>query len=273
MVTVRNAPGMPIMGLGTYGRRGSDGQAAIETGISIGYRHLDTAQDYDTEAQVGAAWQASGLGRDAFFITTKVATTNLDSGKVLPSVERSLEILCIERADLVLIHWPSPDGRIPLEVYVEQIGEVFTRGLAKHIGVSNFTIAQIVASQRILGDIPIFTNQVEVHPYLQNRKLVDHCLKAGISITCYQPLAHGDVATDQVLSDIGTPLGAGADQVALAYLMQQGLCVIPSSARADRMQRNFDAQNFTLTDADMDRIAKLDRGERHIDPAWGPDWD
>ena len=273
MVTVRNAPEMPAMGLGTYRRRGAEGQAAIEAGIEIGYRHLDTAQDYDTEEQVGAAWQASGLKRDAFFITTKVATPNLGAGDVLPSVNQSLENLRTDQADLILIHWPAPNERVPLDVYVEQIGEVFTRGLARNIGVSNFTIAHIDAAQRILGEIPVLTNQVEVHPYLQNKKLVEHCHNVGVSITCYQPLARGDVASDPLLAEIGAAHDAGADQVALAYLMQRNLCVIPSSARKDRMQRNFDAQKITLTENDMERIARLDRGERHISPAWGPVWD
>ncbi|MCB1518805.1 MAG: aldo/keto reductase [Hyphomicrobiaceae bacterium] len=261
------------MGLGTYGRRGPEGQNAIETALEIGYRHLDTAQDYDTEAETGAALRASGLARDDVFVTTKVRTGNLGDGKVVPSVRQSQDMLGLDQIDLVLIHWPAPNNSIPLPVYVEQLAEVARLGLARHVGVSNFTIAMIDEARSILGDIPIFTNQVEVHPYLQNRKLVDHCLATGASITCYQPLAHGSVADDETLRDIGNRHGAGPDQVALAYLMQQDLCVIPSSANRERMQRNFDAQSIELDANDMDRIAGLERGWRRIDPGWGPDWD
>ncbi|MCB9992886.1 MAG: aldo/keto reductase [Hyphomicrobiaceae bacterium] len=261
------------MGLGTYGRRGREGQAAIEAGLEIGYRHLDTAQDYLTEEENGAALRASGLQRDEVFVTTKVRTGNLGPGKVVPSVRESLDTIGIDKLDLVLIHWPSPNGEIPLPVYVEQLAEVSALGLSRHVGVSNFTIALIDEARDILGDVPIYTNQVEVHPYLQNRKLVAHCHSLGISVTAYQPLAHGSVAEDAVLTEIGRAHGAGADQVSLAFLMQMGLSTIPSSARKERMVRNFVAQEITLTDTEMARIATLDRGWRRIDPAWGPDWD
>lgn len=273
MTSTRHASDMPLMGLGTYGRRGAEGQKALEAGLEIGYRLLDTAQDYGTEAQCGDALRASGLKRDDVFVTTKVRTGNLGPGLVVPSLEQSLETIGIDKLNLALIHWPSPNGEIAPHIYLEQIAEAHERGLARHIGVSNFTIALIDETRRVWGDMPIYTNQVEAHPFLQNRKLVDHCLANQVSITCYQPLAHGRVVDDPTICSIADEVGAGPDQVALAFLMQQGMAVIPSSARIDRMKRNFEALQIKLTDAHMQRMAGLDRGERNIDPEWGPHWD
>lgn len=264
---------MPLMGLGTYGRRGAEGQAALEQAITIGYRHLDTAQDYNTEAPVSAAMKASGIARDEFFVTTKVATGHLGEGKLIGSVEDSLKTLGVDQVDLLLIHWPAPNGEIPLRTYISQIAEAHERGLAKHIGVSNFTIALIDEALDLFDGRPILTNQVEVHPFLQNRKLVAHCRAKHIGITCYMPLAQGRIGADKTMQSIASTHGATAEQVSLAYLMQQGLVVIPSSANETRLRQNFAATSVTLTDAEMAEIDGLDRGLRIINPAWGPDWD
>lgn len=264
---------MPLMGLGTYGRRGAEGQKAIEAAIQIGYRQLDTAQDYNTEDSVGGAMKASGLARDNFFVTTKVATGHLGDGKLLPSVDKSLKTLGIDQIDLLLIHWPAPNGDIPLKTYIDQISEAHERGLAKHIGVSNFTIALIDETLDLLDGRPLLTNQVEVHPFLQNRKLVEHCRARNVGITCYMPLAQGRIGADPVMQSIATAHDATPEQVSLAYLMQQDMAVIPSSANTTRLQQNFAASALSLTDADIEKIDGLDRGMRIINPDWGPDWD
>lgn len=267
------AGAMPLMGLGTYGRRGAEGQAAMETALEVGYRLLDTAQDYNTEEPCGAAFRASGLAREEVFFTTKVATGNLGAGKVVPSVHKSLETLGLDKLDLVLIHWPAPNGEIPLSVYVEQLAEVLDSGLTTHIGVSNFTIALIDEALDILGGRPLLTNQVEVHPYLQNVKLAEHCKAKGVSITCYMPIAKGRIGADPVMQEIAQAHGATPEQVSLAFLMQQDMAVIPSSANEGRMRQNFAATELTLTGEEMDRVRTLDRGMRLVDPEWGPDWD
>ncbi len=264
---------MPLMGLGTYGRRGKEGQAAIESAIEIGYRHLDTAQDYNTEDSVGAAMKASGLPRSEFFVTTKVATGNLGAGKLIPSVEHSLKTLGVDQIDLLLIHWPSPRGEVPLETYITQIAEAFDKGLAKHIGVSNFTIDLIDRTLEMLDGRPLVTNQVEVHPYLQNRKLVSHCRAKGVGITCYMPLAQGRIGADPTMQAIAKQHGATSEQVSLAYLMDQDMPVIPSSANTDRLRQNFAALNVRLTEEDKAKIDALERGMRIINPAWSEKWD
>lgn len=270
---------MPILGLGTYGRTEDEGQKLIETGLELGYRHLDTAQDYHNEAQVGAALRTSGLPRDEVFITTKVSVNRLNAGEVLPSVRKSLELLDMDSVDLLLIHWPSQNGSIDPEVYLSQLAEVSALGLAKRVGVSNFTIDLISKAKEILGDVPLANNQVEIHPYLQNRNLVDHCHANSVSVTCYQPLSKGQAASDPVLQEIAAELSAsgdrevGADQVCLAYLIARGLAVIPSSTSHARMKRNLEAMEVKLTATQISKIDALEKGHRNVDPDWGPDWD
>ncbi len=264
---------IPMMGLGTYGRLGEEGTRAIATALEIGYRHIDTAQSYGSEPMVGAALRQSGLPREEVFVTTKVAQTKLDPAQFVPSVDESLDALGLEQIDLVLIHWPSPGDAVPFESYVEDLGKIQDQGKARLIGVSNFTIAHLQRAEEILGPSRLHTNQVEIQPWLQNRKLVDFCQSRGITPTAYVPLAKGKVADDPTLGEIAAAHGCEASQVALAWLMQRGIAVIPASSNEGRMRSNFEAQEVTLTEAEMDRIAALDAGDRIIAPADGPDWD
>ena len=135
-----NKFGMPLMGLGTYGRRGDDGIAAMLAAIEIGYRHLDTAQSYDTERECGDALRQSGLPRADVFITTKIDMPNFGPGKLVPSLRKSLDTIGVDQVDLTLIHWPSPHEQVPLAIYLEQLAEAQALGLTRTIGVSNFTI-------------------------------------------------------------------------------------------------------------------------------------
>ena len=162
---------IPQLGLGTTGRGGDAGTEAIVKAIEIGYRHIDTAQTYDTERQVGAAIRRSGLPRLDFFVTTKVADFNLGKTKFMPSVEKRLEAIGVERVDLLLIHWPSHRDEVPFEDYVLALAEAKARGHARLIGVSNFPIALLERARALLGEGAIATNQVEIHPYLQAPKL------------------------------------------------------------------------------------------------------
>ena len=263
---------IPQLGLGTFGRTGADGRAALDTAIEIGYRHLDTAQDYGTEANVGAAVRQSGLPRDGFFVTTKVATGNLGAGMVMPSIERSLETSGLDRFDLILIHWPSPDG-VPPSVYLPQLAEAQERGLTRLIGVSNFTIALLEESIAILGAGALAANQIELHPYLQNKRLAGFCQQNGIAVTCYLPIAKNRIADEPAMIEIASAHGATVAQTALAFEMAKGYVAIPASGHRAHLETNFAAQELALSDAEIARIETLDRGTRYIDPDWGPDWD
>jgi 2,5-diketo-D-gluconate reductase B len=264
---------MPPMGLGTYGRTGKDGLEAILQALEIGYRHLDTAQSYDTESNVGEALARCGLPRGDVFVTTKVATDNLGRDRFGPSIEDSLRTLGVDQIDLTLIHWPSPGNAVPLEHYIEELALAKQRGLTRLIGVSNFPIALLERAEPLLGKGEIATDQVEIHPYLQNSVLVDHCLANGITPTAYLPLVRGRVADEPVLKRIAERYDANASQIALAWLLQRGIAVIPASSNRDRMRSNFEARSLRLTDEDRVTIDALDHGERLITPHHSPDWD
>lgn len=265
--------GIPALGFGTYGRTDDAGQKAIEAALEIGYRHIDTAQSYDTEGECGRALIASGLAREDVFVTTKIGTENLAPGKLVPSLRASLDNLQLDKVDITLIHWPSPNKEIALPVYIEQIAEAHALGLTGMIGVSNFTIDLLKQAQGILGDLPISNNQIELHPFLQNAKLASYSEANDIAVTCYRPIAEGRVNDDLVISQIAEEHGATAAQIALAYFMQMGRIVIPTSSKAERIKENYGALSVTLTDADMAALAGCDRNERYIAPEWGPNWD
>lgn len=269
----RNQYGMPLMGLGTFGRNGPDGIRAVLDALEIGYRHIDTAQTYDTEAECGEALRVSGLGRDEVFVTTKISTDNFGPGLLVPSLRRSLDALQMDRVDLTLIHWPSPRGKVALEVYLEQIAEAQALGLTRMIGVSNFPIALLEAARTILGDTKIVNNQFECHPYLQNGKLVTYCLENDISVTCYLPIARGALAGNAELENLAARKQCTVEQLALAYALSRGLAAIPASGRKDRLASNFAAQEISLDAGDLAVLAAADRNVRYIDFDWAPAWD
>ena len=269
----KNRFGMPLMGLGTYGRRDEAGIAAMLAALDIGYRHLDTAQDYYNERECGEALRRSGLPRADVFVTTKIAPRNFGPGLLIPSLRRSLDELGLDQVDLTLIHWPSAREQVPLATYLTQLAEARSLGLTRHIGVSNFTIDLLTRARAILGDIPIANNQVEVHPYLQNRKLVDFCDRAGIPVTAYQPIAKGTLKGDPVLEPLAAARGCTVEQLAIAFAFARGLAAIPASSQPARLASNFAAQDVVLTSDDLASIASVDRGTRRINPATAPEWD
>jgi 2,5-diketo-D-gluconate reductase B len=270
---MKSVQGIPALGFGTYGRWGVDGEAAILTALETGYRHIDTAQSYNTEGECGRALKASGLARDEVFVTTKIDMANFAKGKLVPSLERSLAALGLDRVDLTLIHWPSPRGEVPLAVYLEQIAQAQDLGLTRHIGVSNFTIALLTEAKAILGARKILTNQVELNPFIANAKLASACAAMGIAVTCYQPIAKGRVNDDAVLQGLAARHAATPAQVALAWEIAKGYIAIPTTGRAERIRENFGALALSLAPADIAAIDRLDRNERRIAPDWGPAWD
>jgi 2,5-diketo-D-gluconate reductase B len=264
---------IPQLGLGTFGRTGDAGVEAMLKAIEIGYRHLDTAQTYDTEKQVGDAMRRSGIAREEFFITTKVADFNLDKAKFMASVERSLEEIGVEQVDLLLIHWPSYKDEVPFEDYMLDLADAKARGHARLIGVSNFPIALLEKTRKLLGEGAIATNQVEIHPYLQAPKLRDHARSVGLPLTAYQPLCKGELRDDPMLKRIAERHGVTASAVALAFLMQEGHIVIPASSSEKHLRDNFSANGVRLDEAEMAEVRKLERGRRRIDPVKSPAWD
>ncbi|WEX11112.1 aldo/keto reductase [Chelativorans sp. AA-79] len=261
---------IPRIGLGTYGLTGAEGRAALSSAINLGYRHLDTAQTYGTEENVGEAVARSGLDRADFFVTTKVTASNL--GRLAESVDDSLETMQLDYADLVLIHWPAPHDDPPVSAYIGALARVQDEGKTRLIGVSNFTRRHIDEAVAEIGEGRLATNQFEQHVFLQNRVLAAHCRERGIAVTAYMPLAGGRLGDDSVIGAVASKHGATASQVALAYLLALDSIVIPKSASPERQRTNLAAGDLVLDGADMGRLAGLERGQRYINPAWGPDW-
>jgi 2,5-diketo-D-gluconate reductase B len=273
MTTEPTVAGIPQMGYGTWNRPGDEAYQGVIWALEAGCRHIDTAQGYDNEQDVARGIKDAGVARGDIFITTKVKPENFGPGKVMPSIRESLEKLRTDQVDLLLLHWPSPHDKYLLEDYVGQFVEALDAGLAKRIGVSNFTKALIDKTIKQFGDRKITTNQVECHVYMQNRPIIDHCEKLGIPVTAYSPLARGAVVGDALLEEIGKPHGANGQQIALAFLMAKGLVVIPSSAKKDRIVSNFDARKITLSPAEVKRLEGLERGMRLVNGDWCPVWD
>lgn len=265
---------IPAFGLGTFRLQGQVVIDSVTMGLELGYRLIDTAQIYGNEAEIGHAIAQSGVARSELFLTTKIWTDNLGSDSLVPSLESSLEKLRTDYVDLVLVHWPSPGGAVPVAEFMGALADAKARGLAHRIGISNFTIALMREAIDAVGAGEIATNQIELHPYLQNRKVAEFARSQGIHITSYMTLGYGKVLNDPVIQDIARQHGATPAQVALAWAMQQGYAVIPSSTKRSNLKANLEAQRLQLADADMERIETLDRGERMVDPAGlAPAWD
>ncbi len=264
---------IPQMGYGTWNHEGDEAYNGVIWALEAGCRHIDTAQGYRNELEVGRAIRDGGVPRSDIHITTKIAPENYGLGRVMESSKQSLEDLGVDQVDLLLLHWPSPHNEYPLESYISQFAEVFDQGLAKMIGVSNFTIPLLKETKKLLGDRPITTNQCEIHVFMQNRPIVDYCRSIGMPMTAYCPLARGAIKDDPTLLEIGAAHNATEAQIALAFLMAEGHITIPSSSKKERIIENFEARNITLSEEEMGRLRGLERGQRLVNGAWVPVWD
>ena len=268
-----NGAAIPALGFGTWELRGDTARKLVEQALEIGYRHIDTAQMYGNEAEIGAALKRSGLPRDRVFVTTKVWPDNFRRGDLERSAEQSLARLGLDHVDLLLLHWPSPD--VPLAETMEALNAVAERGQARHIGVSNFNTARIDEAVRRSAR-PLVTNQVEYHPFLSQDSVLRRCRDHGMSLTAYCPLARGRVFSDPVLARVAAAHGKGPGQVALRWLVQQeGVVAIPRSSSAAHARANFAIGDFELTAAEMAEITALAKpAGRIVDfAASAPAWD
>jgi 2,5-diketo-D-gluconate reductase B len=265
---------IPAFGLGTFRLKGQVVIDSVKNGLDLGYRLIDTAQIYGNETEVGQAIAESGVPRSKLFITTKIWTDNYAKDKLVPSLKESLARLRTDHVDLTLIHWPSPGNAVPVAEFMGALADAKAQGLTRQIGVSNFNIALMTEAIAAVGANEIATNQVELHPYLQNRKVAEFAKSQGVHITSYMTLAYGKALADPVIEAIAKARNATAAQVVLAWAMQLGYAVIPSSTQRANLESNLKAQQLRLTDAEMAQIAALDRGERLTDPAGlSPAWD
>ncbi|WLG76006.1 2,5-didehydrogluconate reductase DkgB [Pseudomonas simiae] len=265
---------VPAFGLGTFRLQGQVVIDSVSTGLELGYRVIDTAQIYENEADVGQAIANSGVPRDELFITSKIWIANFAEGQLIPSLRESLSKLKTDYLDLTLIHWPSPENQVPIAEFMGQLLEAKHLGLTRQIGISNFTVDLMKQAIAAVGAENIATNQVELHPYLQNRKVVDFATANGIQVTSYMTLAYGEVLKDPVIQQIAERHQATPAQVTLAWAMQLGYAVIPSSTKRANLESNLKALQLTLSAADMAQIAELERGHRLTSPKGiAPKWD
>jgi diketogulonate reductase-like aldo/keto reductase len=262
---------IPIVGFGTMRLKEEAGAQAIEAAIRAGYRHLDTAAFYGNEREVGQAMRASGVRREDIFLTTKVRDNNLKADDFARSLDNSLKLLDVPAVDLLLIHWPNPN--VPMAESIGALNKAKRDGLTRHIGVANYTVALLDEAWRSTRE-PLVTNQIEVHPFLDQGKVIAASRGHGMSITAYCPIARGRVPGNPVLERIAAAHGKTASQVALRWLVQQGIIVIPGSGKPERQKENFQVLDFSLSPAEMNEIATLKRPDgRVVNPPQAPKWD
>jgi 2,5-diketo-D-gluconate reductase B len=264
---------IPLIGLGTWELRGRACTRIVEQALQLGYRHVDTAELYDNEREVGEGLRAAGIKRDQVFITTKVWPSHFAPPELERSAEESLTRLRLSDVDLLLLHWPNP--QIPLRDTLGALCKVKRMGLARHIGVSNFTVALIEQAVK-LADEPLVCNQIEVHPFIDQSKVIATGRRHGMATVAYSPVARGGVGKDKVLARIGKAHGKTAAQVSLRFLVQRGIAVIPRTSRLERLSENLAIFDFELSEAEMAEIAQLaHRDGRIVDYAYSgsPQWD
>ena len=266
-----NGARIPAVGLGVMTLRDNVCVEIVSTALRDGYRHLDAAQMYGNEREVGEGLRASGVKREDIFLTTKVWHDKLRAGDLERSVDESLARLKLPYVDLLLIHWPNP--AVPLKETIGALVKVKRAGLTHHIGVANFTIPMIEEAARVAEE-PLVTNQIEVHPFLDNTKVIAACRRHGMSITAYCPIARGKVPGNPVIERIAKAHGKSSGQVALRWLVQQGIIPIPRTSKPERLQENLAVFDFSLNDQEMAELSSLARPDgRVVSPAHAPKWD
>jgi 2,5-diketo-D-gluconate reductase B len=274
-VVEANGAKIPAIGLGTMTLQGEICVEAVKTALRLGYRHIDTAERYRNEAEVGEGLRRglkdAGLAREDVFVTTKVYHDKLAPADFRQSFDESLAKLQMPWVDLLLIHWPNP--AVPLADTLEVLCKAKREGRTRHVGVANFTTALLADAGRLATE-PLVTNQIEVHPFIDQDKVMAACRKQGMAVTAYCPLARGKVPGNPVLERIGKAHGKSSSQVALRYLVEQGIVPIPRTANPDHLAANLAVFDFKLSAAEIAEIGALKQaGGRVVNPPHAPKWD
>src|ERR1700742_2224931 len=266
-----NGAKIPAIGLGTWELRGRTCTRIVEQALKLGYRHIDTAQVYENEREVGEGLRASGVRRDDVFVTTKIWTTHFAPHDLERSAKESLVELRMPEVDLLLLHWPNP--HVPLVETLGALAHAKRIGLARHIGVSNFTVALIEEAVKACPE-PLVCDQVEYHPYLDQAKVRDACARHNMALVAYSPVARGRIKNDERLARIGRSHGKTAAQVCLRWLVQQNVSAIPRTSRIERLSENIDIFDFELSSDEMAQISRMgSAGGRLTDFGFAPKWD
>ena len=265
-VELNSGDQMPLLGLGTWQLRGKECVDSVKMAVEIGYNHIDTADGYDNHQAVAQGIKESGIYREDLFITSKIKPENLHYADLKKDAQRFLDELEIEYLDLILIHWPNND--IPLEESLKALKEVKEEGLAKNIGVSNFTVNHLKDAAEIYPDL-IAVNQVEFHPTLYQKELLDYCQENGIVLTAYSPLARGEIFENKVLKELAAEYDKSPSKLALKWLIDKNVVAIPKASSRDHLAANFDLFDWELPAEARERMDQLNENNRLIDPSWG----
>jgi diketogulonate reductase-like aldo/keto reductase len=257
-----NGARIPAIGLGTWELSGRTCARVVEQALRLGYRHIDTAQVYDNEREVGDGLRASGVRRDDIFVTTKVWTNHFAPHDLERSVKESLVRLRLPAVDLVLLHWPN--SHVPLEETLGALAHAKRMGLTRHIGVSNFTVA-LIEQAVALSPEPLVCNQAKVRAA---------CDQHGMTLVAYSPIARGRIKADQTLAGIGRAYHKTPAQICLRWLVQQNVSAIPRTSRVERLSENIEIFDFELSDDEMAQVAALASPKgRLTDFGFAPKWD
>ena len=266
---------IPVLGLGTWQSTGQDCVDVVSQALKMGYEHIDTAQAYGNEKEVGQGIKQSGVSRDKFFLTTKIFPDDMkfEPEKLIAAAKRSLADLDTDYVDLLLLHWP--DDRVPLSETIPALCELQKQGLTRHIGVSNFNIANIIEAEKY-ADVPIVVNQVEFHPFIKQKTLQTFLNNHHILLEAYSPLARGDVFDNEIIKEIADKHNVTPAQISLAWILaDKHRIAIPKTANPDHLQGNLDAINVQLSADEIEKINGLARADgRKIEhPDYSPEWD
>ena len=261
---------VPALGLGTWQLKGNDARTGVAHALDLGYRHIDTAQAYENEKEVGAGLRDADVDRDDVFLTTKIQLGQFHYRDILRTTDDSLRRLKVEYVDLLLLHWPSED--VEMAESLDALQEVQHAGKTRHIGVSNFTPSLVREALHLAPGL--VCDQVEYHPYLSQEPLLDVVREHGMFLTAYSPLARGGVMDDDTIREIAETHGKSAAQVALRWLLQQDrVAAIPKASTDAHREANFDVFDFALSDDEMAQLHGLAREDgRIIDPNFAPEW-
>jgi 2,5-diketo-D-gluconate reductase B len=262
---------IPVIGLGTMTLKGDVCVQAVKAALQIGYRHIDTAWFYGNEKEVGEGLRQSGVKREDIILCTKVRETHLEPDKFRQSLDESLANLQMPSVDLLLIHWNNKD--IPFKTSIGALCKAKKDGFAKHVGVANFTANMLDEAWAVTTE-PLVCNQIEVHPFINQDKVLAASKKHGMAVVAYVPIARGKVPGADALERIAKAHGKTAAQVSLRYLVQLGLCAIPRTANPQHLKENLDVFGFVLSDAEMAELKKLNATNmRVVSPPHAPVWD
>lgn len=261
-ITLVSRENMPVLGLGTWKMVGKECSHSVKKALEMGYVHIDTAMIYRNQKEIGKVLKESGIDRSKIFITSKLWVDSMHHDDVIKECNETLSDLGLDYVDLYLLHWPKKE--IPMEETLSAIEELYNQGKFKSFGVSNFTIAHLKEAL-LKTKVPICVNQVEFHPYLYQKELLEFCKENNIIITAYCPLAHGELINEPTLKKIGEKHNKSASQVSLRWLIQKGTIVVPKASSEKHLKENLEIFDFELSVEEMQEIDGLNKNKRIVE--------